>query len=201
MSQIANSTIILGGGFTGLFTALHLSHHKYPQPITLIDRNERFSFNPMMYEYLSGEMGDEQVYPRYLDLLNGSGVRFVQDSIVSIDLPRECIKLASELNYTYDNLVLALGSVGSFFGIEGAKEHSFLFRTGEQAIKLGRHLRQCLQKATQTEDETQRRRLLTVAIVGAGASGVELAATLADLLPIWYQELGGNSEEIRALVI
>ena len=201
MNQTLNSTIILGGGFTGLFTALHLSRNKYPQSITLIDRNDRFSFNPMMYEYLSGEMSDEQVYPRYLDLLEGSGVRFVQDTIVEIDLPQKCVKLASELNYTYDNLVLALGSVGNFFGIEGAKEHSFLFRTGEQAIALGRHLRQCLQKATLTEDETQRRQLLTIAIVGAGASGVELAATLADLLPIWYQELGGNSQEIRIVLI
>ena len=201
MSQIANSTIILGGGFTGLFTALNLSHNKYPKPITLIDRNDRFSFNPMMYEYLSGEMSDEQVYPRYLDLLEGSEVRFVQDTVTAIDLPQKCIKLASELNYTYDKLVLALGSVGSFFGIEGAKEHSFLFRTGEQAIALGRHLRECLQKATQTEDETQRRQLLTVAIVGAGASGIELATTLADLLPIWYKQLGGDGEEIRIVLI
>lgn len=201
MSQTANSTIILGGGFTGLFAALHLSHHNYPKPINLIDRNDRFSFNPMMYEYLSGEMGGEQVYPRYLDLLEGNGVRFVRDSVVSIDLPQKCIKLTSGLNYTYDNLVLALGSVGSYFGIEGAKEHSFLFRTGEQAIKLGRHLRECLQKATQTEDETQRRQLLSVAIVGAGASGVELAATLADLLPIWYEELGGDAEEINIILL
>ncbi|MEM8720281.1 MAG: hypothetical protein AAGE84_13385 [Cyanobacteria bacterium P01_G01_bin.39] len=51
---------------------------------------------------------------------------------------------------------------------------------------MGRHLRECLQKASQTTDENQRRQLLTIAIVGAGASGVELAATLADLLPIWY---------------
>ena len=201
MSQTENSTIILGGGFTGLFTALNLSHNKYPQPVTLIDRNDRFSFNPMMYEYLTGEMSDEQVYPRYLDLLEGSGIRFVRDTVTAIDLPQKCIQLASNLNYTYDNLVLALGSVGSFLGIEGAKEHSFLFRTGEQAIALARHLRECLQKATQTEDETQRRQLLTVAIVGAGASGVELAATLADLLPIWYKELGGNEAEIRIVLI
>ena len=201
MSQTANSTIILGGGFTGLFTALHLSHKNYGKSVTLIDRNDRFSFNPMMYEYLSGEMGDEQVYPRYLDLLEGSGVRFVRDSVISIDLPQKRVELASQLDYTYDNLVLAFGSVGSFLGIKGAEEHSFLFRTGEQAIALGRHLRECLQKATQTEDETRRRQLLTVAIVGAGASGVELAATLSDLLPIWYRELGGNSAEIRVVLI
>ena len=108
MSQAANSNIILSVGFTGLFTALHLSHQKYTKSITLIDRNDRFSFNPMMYEYLSGEMSDEQVYSRYLDLLEGSGIRFVQDSVVSVNLPHHCLKLASGLNYGYDNLVLAL---------------------------------------------------------------------------------------------
>ena len=201
MNQAAKSTVILGGGFTGLFTALHLSHHKYSSQVTLLDRNDRFSFNPMMYEYLSGEMGDEQVYPRYLDLLAGSGVRFVRDTITSVDLPQKSVGLGSGLRYQYDRLVLALGSVGSFFGIDGAKQHSFLFRTGKQAIELGQHLRYCLQKATQTEDDEQRRQLLTVAIVGAGASGVELAATLADLLPIWYEELGGNCIEIRIVLI
>ena len=201
MSQTAKETIILGGGFTGLFTALHLSHKKYSNSVTLIDRNDRFSFNPMMYEYLSGEMSDEQVCPLYSDLLEGSGVKFIQDSIDSIDLSQRCVQLTSDLNYTYDNLVLALGSVGSFFGIEGAREHTFLFRTGEQAVKLRRHLRKCLQQATQTKDEAKRRQLLTVAIVGAGASGVELAATLADLLPIWYQNLGGNIEEISIVLI
>ena len=201
MTQIAKSTVILGGGFTGLFTALYLSRNNYAQSVTLIDRNDRFSFNPMMYEYLSGEMSDEQVYPRYLDLLKGSGVKFVQDSVVAIDLPQKCVELASDLNYTYDNLVLALGSVGSYFGIEGAKKHTFLFRTGEQAVQFGRHLRVCLQKASQTKDIAQRRQLLTIAIVGAGASGVELAATLADLLPIWYEELGGDREEIKIVLI
>ncbi|MGD1919368.1 MAG: NAD(P)/FAD-dependent oxidoreductase [Pleurocapsa sp.] len=201
MSQTAKSTLVLGGGFTGLFTALHLSHKNYSNSITLIDRNDRFSFNPMMYEYLSGEMSDEQEYPRYLDLLEGSGVKFIQDSVDSIDLSKRYVKLASNLNYTYENLVLALGSVGSYFGVEGAKEHTFLFRTGEQAVKLRRHLRECLQLASQTEDKVKRHQLLTVAIVGAGASGVELAATLADLLPIWYKDLGGNIEEIRIILI
>lgn len=136
-----------------------------------------------------------------MDLLEGSGVRFVQDTVKSIDLHHKTVSLVSELCYKYDNLVLALGSVGNFFGIEGAKEDSFLFRTGEQAIALGRHLRERLQKASQTKDESQRRKLLTVAVLGAGASGVELAATLADLLPIWYRELGGNKEEIRIVLI
>ncbi|MFL9458317.1 NAD(P)/FAD-dependent oxidoreductase [Tolypothrix bouteillei VB521301_2] len=56
-------------------------------------------------------------------------------------------------------------------------------------------------QASQTKDEQQRRSLLTFAIVGAGPTGVEMAATLADLLPDWYVKLGGNIHEIRIVLI
>jgi NADH dehydrogenase len=58
-------TVIVGGGFTGLFTALHLSHQHYPRSVILIDREERFCFKPLLYEYFSGEMDANQVVPRF----------------------------------------------------------------------------------------------------------------------------------------
>ena len=194
-------TIIVGGGFTGLFTALHLSHKNYSQPTILVDPKERFTFKPLLYEFLSGEMEDEQVWPRYEELLDGSGVKFVQDTVKGIDLEEQQVKLASGASEAYEYLVLALGSCLNHFGIEGAKEHSFSFLTGEQAVALAKHLRECFSRAVKTEDPEQRRLLTTVAIVGGGPSGVELAATLADLLPNWYKELDGDPQEIRVVVI
>ncbi|MEH1947319.1 MAG: hypothetical protein V7K77_10230 [Nostoc sp.] len=58
-----------------------------------------------------------------------------------------------------------------------------------------------MQRASQTDDETQRRSLLTFAVVGAGPTGVEMAATLADLLPDWYAQLGGDIRQIRIVLI
>lgn len=194
-------TIILGGGFTGLFTALHLSHQRYAQPTILIDQEWSFLFKPLLYEFLSGEMNLELIWIRYDYLLKNSGVAFIRDTIQTIDLEQRQVTLASGLHYHYGQLVLALGSITSYFGIEGAQEHAFPFRTAEDAIALGRHLRDCLQRASQTEDEQQRRHLLTVAVLGAGRAGVELAATLGDLLPEWYQPLGGNIEEIRIVIV
>ncbi|MGF1480294.1 MAG: NAD(P)/FAD-dependent oxidoreductase [Cyanophyceae cyanobacterium] len=197
-----DATVILGAGFTGLFTAFHLSRHQYSQPVVIIDRQERFTFSPLLYEFLSGEMRKEQVWPRYEDLLTGSNSQFVQDTVEEIDLKERSLRLASQpspLKYRY--LVLALGSSIGYFGVEGAKEHSFPFRTGKQAVALAKHLRECLSAAIQTDTPQQRRHLTTVAIVGAGPSGIELAATLADLLPNWYSELGGNPQEIRVLGI
>lgn len=201
MNNPVYQTVILGGGFTGLFTALHLAHEHYPRSVILIDSNDRFCFKPLLYEYFSGEMDAFQVVPRFTELLKGSGVIFVQDTVQAIDLHQRQVKLTSGTSYNYSNLVLALGSVTGYFGVEGAKENALPFWTQKDAIAIDRHLRDCLQKAAQTEDPEQRRKLLTVAIVGGGPSGIEMAATLADLLPHWYAALKGNPQEVRVVLI
>jgi NADH dehydrogenase len=50
MKNLSNPTIVLGGGFAGLFAALHLAGGNYPEPIILIDSDERFTFKPLLYE-------------------------------------------------------------------------------------------------------------------------------------------------------
>ncbi|MEH1969641.1 NAD(P)/FAD-dependent oxidoreductase [Nostoc sp.] len=201
MNSPVYQTVIIGGGFTGLFTALHLAHEHYPRSVILIDKDERFCFKPLLYEYFDGEMDTFQVVPRFSELLKGSGVIFVQDTVQSIDLHQREVKLASGNSYNYSNLVLALGSVTGYHQVEGARENAFPFWTQADAIALDRHLRDCLQKAIQTKDSEQRQKLLTVVVVGGGASGVEMAATLADFLPHWYSALGGNSSEIRVVLL
>ena len=201
MNKLTDRTVIVGGGFTGLFTALHLTHHNYSRPTILIDKQEKFCFKPLLYEYLSEEMATDQVLPRYEDLLKDSGVIFVQDTVSSIDLPQRQVKLDSGDNYSYSNLVLAVGSVTGYFGVEGAREHSFPLRSQEDAIAIKNHLDNCLYQAKETTDIERRRRLLTVVIVGAGPSGVEMAGTLADILPRWYENLGGDRQEIRIILL
>lgn len=201
MNNTTTPTIIVGGGFVGLFSALHLSHRHYPDPIILIDPQERFVFKPLLYEYLTGEMQDQQVFPRYEELLEGSNVAFVQDKVTTIDFQQRLLTLASGLHYHYRYLVLGVGSTQGYFGTEGAKDHGFPFRTREDAITLERHLRDCLQHAYQAEDFQTRQSLLTFAIVGAGPAGVEIATTLADLLPSWYDKLGGKIEDIHIVLI
>jgi len=95
MTNPVYQTVIVGGGFTGLFTALYLSHQHYPRSVILIDQQQRFCFKPLLYEYFSGEMQPDQVVPRFEELLEGSGVIFVQDTVQSIDLHQRQVKLAS----------------------------------------------------------------------------------------------------------
>lgn len=201
MDNLNPPTVIVGGGFVGLFTALHLSHRHYSEPIILIDPEECFVFKPLLYEYLTGEMQDEQVFPRYEELLEGSKVTFVRDKVTDIDFQQRRVKLASGLHYDYRYLVLGVGSTQSYFGTEGAKENAFPFRTRKDVVRLEKHLKNCLQQASQTKNVEQRSSLLTFVVTGAGPSGVEIAATLADLLPCWYEKLGGNIQDIRIVIV
>lgn len=194
-------TLILGGGFTGLFTALHLSHMHYDRPVILIDKEDHFAFKPLLYELLSGEMEADQVIPRFAALLEGNDVTFVKERVSGVDLPGRRVMLASGPGYEYGQLVLALGNCIGYSGVEGAKEHSFAFRTGNDVLVLKQHLRETLQQAAQTGDADARHRLLTVAVVGAGPTGLELAATLADWLPGCYRQLGGDTAEIRIVLL
>ena len=193
-------TLIVGGGFTGLLTALNLSHQHYQTPTILIDQSSKFIFEPLLYEFLSGEMSTRYICPRYDNLLHKSGIKFIQDTVESIDLHQRQVKLASGLHYNYSNLVLSLGSVAGYCGVAGAKEHTLQFSSIEDAVILAKHLRDCLQRATQATGLEQQT-LLTFAIMGAGCTGIELAATLADLLPNWYTLLGGDIADLRVVVI
>lgn len=93
MNQATHPTVILGGGFTGLLTALHLCHQNYPHPVILVEQKERFVFKPLLYELLSGKMTVNQVYPRYGELLDCSNVTLVQDVVQAIDLPQKQVML------------------------------------------------------------------------------------------------------------
>ena len=194
-------TIILGGGFTGLFTALHLSQQNYPNLVILIDRQDRFVFKPLLYDYFTEEMSDNQVNPLYEKLLEGSGVQFIRDTVQKLDLENRQVELANNDNIAYKYLVLALGSQTGYFGIEGAKEHTLPFWTRQDAIALRNHLQDCLARSLSIENSPEHQKLLTVAIAGAGATGVELAATLADVLPQWYLKQGGEFEQLRLVLI
>lgn len=201
MNKQTSQTVIVGGGFTGLFTALYLSHQHYQSSVILIDQNDRFCFKPLLYEYFSAEMEDLQVLPKFTELLEGSKVTFVQDKVEAVDLQQREVKLNSGDIYKYDNLVLAVGSVPSYFNVQGAKESALPFYSQKDAIAIDHHLYQNLQTALNTPDENTRCQLLTIAVVGGGPTGVEMSATLADLLPHWYTAMGGNSQQIQIFLL
>ncbi len=201
MNQSTIQTVIVGGGFTGLFTALYLSQQRYVGRILLVNPSDRFIFRPLLYELVTGQMRNDQVWPSYTELLAGTGVTLVLDSAEQIDLVNHKVELASGRQLDYTHLVLATGSAIDHGGIPGAAEYAFAFRSAEDALALRKHLLSALERGYASADPDERRRLLRVVVVGAGDSGVELAATLGDWLPATYAQLGGRPQETKVVLL
>jgi NADH dehydrogenase len=165
--------VIIGGGFGGLYTALALAERRGHPPILLIEPNERFVFLPLLYELLSHELRSWEVAPRYDALLAGRGVAWLQERVSRIEPDEHRILTSSGRTVTYGQAVVATGSTTQSFGIPGVVEHSLSFRTLADVQRL----QQLIATLRQRQRPLQR-----LAVVGGGASGVELACKLADEL-------------------
>lgn len=168
-----NRVVIVGGGFAGLYTALALAQKPGHPPILLIEPNDRFLFLPLLYELLSGELRRWEIAPRYDRLLASQGVAWLRDRVTSIDTARRTLRTAAGLEHGYGRLVLATGSRLNTFGIAGVDDHTLSFRSLADVDRL---------QALIARLRSERRPLQRLAIVGAGAAGVELACKVADLL-------------------
>ena len=196
MSNGPKHTVILGGGFAGLFTALELSGKGR---VTLVCDEDHFLFSPMLYEYVSGEVEAWHIAPDYCELLDG-GIEWMKDAAVEVDLEDRQVRLASGKNLSYDVLVLALGGITNYAGVEGAEEYSIPFRKLRHADRLRQTMVEALDHVAPDLPPQDVQRALTFAVVGAGASGVELSTKMADLLHDAFKRraLPGKS---RVLVI
>lgn len=171
--------LIIGGGFGGLFTALDL---KGAGEITLVNDEDHFLFKPMLYEYLSGEVEAWHIAPGCKELLDDK-VRFIQGNVTEIDLETRAVTIAGRAEpVTYDVLVVSPGAATNYAGVEGAEQFSLPFRTLNDANRLRRRMTDALDHVQPDAAPQDTRRALTFAIVGGGASGVELSTKMADLL-------------------
>ena len=189
--------VILGGGFGGLFTALELAGSG---EVTLVNDIDHFLFTPMLYEYLSGEVEAWHIAPRYDELLD-ENVRLVQSAVTGIDLASQTVHLASyEKKLQYDVLVLAIGGITNYVGVEGAEEFSLPFRKLAHADDLRKRMVATLDGIPPEMAPQDVRRNVTFAVVGAGASGCELSTKMADLLLDAFQRRALHGEP-RVLVL
>ena len=170
--------VILGGGFGGLFTALDLAGSG---EVTLVNDDDHFIFTPMLYEYLSGEVEAWHIAPSYEELLD-ERVHFVQSSVSGIDLGSQVVSLKNGKELAYDVLVLGLGGITNYWGIDGAEEFTLPFRKLAHANDLRARMVTALDHIPPELAPQDVRREITFAVVGAGASGCELSTKMADLL-------------------
>lgn len=192
---------IVGAWFGGLWAARTLANTAFD--VVVIDRNNYHTFLPLLYQVAAAELQPEQIaYPVRGIFRRTPNVDFIMAEVRGIDFAGRRLR-TDGFEVPYDYLVLAMGSVTAFFGVDGAAEHAFRLKTLEQGIALRNHIMRCFERAAFEPDPVRRQRLLTFAIVGGGSTGVEYGGALAELIrgPIQKDFRAGRSGEARVVLI
>ena len=189
--------VIVGGGFGGAAVARHLGRRA---EVTLVSEVNYVLFTPMLAEVASADIDPRHILTPLRDLCPDA--RLVVGTAVRVDGALRSVTVRSpidgrESEHRGDALVLAAGSVPATYGIPGVEEHAMAYRTIGDALSIRHRLLGLLDAA----DAADRPGSTTVAVVGAGAAGAELAAALADFLRRAVKRYYRNAPAPRVILI
>ena len=196
---LTTHVVIVGGGFGGLNCAKRLASDSKLR-ITLIDKNNYQQFQPLFYQITTGILSPENAAFNLRNALFHHGnVDVRMSEIVSVDLATRTVKGKSGDTHQGDFLVLAAGSEANFFGISGANRNAFPM----YSLRDAEHLRSRILELFEVADlkgRTTAERSLHFLVVGAGATGVETAGAIADILQRAPKDLYPNVDLAKAVI-
>src|SRR5215469_3722519 len=189
--------LIIGGGFAGL-SALHALRGTGAS-VTVVDRNVYSTFQPLLYEVATAGLTSADVaYPLWSATFRHGG-SFRKGELAGLDAERRIVTIAMGEQLSYDYLIIATGVSAAFFGVAGAAEHAVGLYTRRDAVSL----RNTLMDELERRNEGLAAPELDVTIVGGGATGVELAGTLAELrnfaLPAVFPNIDRSMFRVRLI--
>jgi NADH dehydrogenase len=177
--EARRKVVIVGAGFGGLEAAKAL--RRAPVDLTVIDRQNHHCFQPLLYQVATAALSPADVaWPIRHILREQDNATVLMAEVVGIDKHARLVRTDS-VSIAYDFLVLATGASHSYFGHEEWAEVAPGLKRIEDATRIRRRILIAFERAELAADESERRRLLTFAIVGAGATGVEMAGAIAEI--------------------
>lgn len=191
--------IILGGGFGGVYTAMHLEklfRKNEEYEIVLVNRENYFVYQPMLAEVVGGTVGVYDTVSGLRRLLSHTTL-YMRD-IEAVDIEKKTVTLSPQFTHkhlvlSYEHLVISLGNVTDFRGVAGLHEHAMPFKNLSDALRIRNHLIDVIEEAAITEDPKLRKMLLTFVVGGGGFSGTEVVAEIND----FSQRLGKQYKNIK----
>lgn len=201
--------VILGGGFGGAYTAMHLQKYlkktKEPFEIALVNRENYFVFQPMLAEVVGGSLGLLDTINPLRKLLPKTKL-YIRE-IDSIDVENQKVILAPKYSHTplelpYDHLVLGLGTVTDFRGMSGLHEHALPFKNLADSVAIRNQVIEVLEAAANEQDPKLKQKLLTFVVGGGGFSGTEVVAEVNDMvrkLSKRYEEI--DEKQVKVIMV
>ncbi len=172
---------IIGGGFAGLHCAQALANDERFS-VTLIDQQNHHLFQPLLYQVATASLSAVDI-ARSLRAILGKArnVSVLLDTVTAIDSAQHEIT-CEHGTYSYDSLVIAAGARSSYFGKDEWAKYTFGLKSLEDSRQIRHQVLNALERAERCDDPEEQRRLMTVAIIGGGPTGVELAGAFSDLV-------------------
>ncbi len=180
--------VILGGGFGGVYAAIHLEKLLARQSaveICLVSHDNFFLFTPMLHEIAASDLEITNIVNPLRKLLRK--VEVLVGDVNQIDLPNKRVLISHgyrnhSLQIDYDHLVIALGSITNFYDIPGLANLAVPMKSLRDAIQLRAQIIRHLEEANSECNLTDRQSLLTFVVAGGGFAGVETVAALNDFV-------------------
>src|SRR5436309_8100608 len=171
--------VVLGGGFGGLTFCQHFRHPS--ARVTIVDRTNHYLFQPLLYQVATaGLSAPEIARPIRSILATRPNITVLLDHVTNFNLANWQVFLKQN-TLQYDYLVLALGSCTSYFGHPEWEQFAPGLKSIEDAVRIRREVLLAFERAEEETDPDERKRLLTMVVVGGGPTGVELAGAFAEL--------------------
>jgi len=179
--------VILGAGFAGMYTAKHLKRlvKKRRIDLTIVNRTNYFLFTPLLHEVATGSLNPRSVAEPIREVFRNTHAHVVQGDILEVDTVARTVAVEYETRkivLNYDYLIVATGAESNYYGIPGAKEFSLPLKNLSDAVQIRSRIIDAFEEAVIVSDEAERRKILSFAVVGGGATGVEMAAELSDFI-------------------
>ncbi|KAA2240395.1 NAD(P)/FAD-dependent oxidoreductase [Chitinophaga agrisoli] len=191
--------VIIGGGFAGINLARALAGNNNFE-VTLVDKNNYNFFPPLIYQVATAFLEPSSIsYPFRKLFRKKKNLRFRLGELKQV-VPAENRIILSNGDLQYDYLVFATGAETNYFGMLNVKQHAIPMKTLHDAIAMRNRMLQQMEQAIITQDEAERKKLLTFVIAGGGPTGVEISGMLAEMgrtiVLKDYPELHGKRGEI-----
>jgi NADH dehydrogenase len=179
MSDGRAKVVIIGAGFGGLAAAKALE--RTPVDVTVIDRQNHHCFQPLLYQVATAALSPADVaWPIRHILRKQQNATVLMAEVRGIDTGKRLVQIDS-VTIPYDYLVLATGATHSYFGHDEWADVAPGLKRIEDATRIRRHILIAFERAELATDAAERARLLTFAIVGGGATGVEMAGAISEV--------------------
>jgi NADH:ubiquinone reductase (H+-translocating) len=182
-SDFPNRVLVLGGGFAGYTAAktlCELTRHRDDVGVMLISRENYFTFWPMLPGIVSSDIDTKNVAQPLRRALIRDGASFRRAEVESVDLQKQCVK-AGDREFPYHQLIIALGGEPAYFGIPGVEEHAISMTGIRTAEEIRNRVIERFEETTLARGEVPDSKL-TFVVIGGGATGVEVASELHELV-------------------